>query len=199
MPVARLLLLLALIGTLLGGTAHAARTVVVLDPGHGGIDAGAVWGGVMEKTLTLKIAKRVESYLKARGFKTAMTRRTDTFVSLKKRAALANRHDRSIFVSIHCNADPRRRARGIETFYCGPLGSRLAANIHRSLDSGTGALDRGLKCTRYSVLRNTRCAAALIECGFLSSPAERRLLCSPAYQDRVARAIADGIVRSLSR
>ncbi len=193
---------LVLVALFLGGVCRPdakAGTVVVLDPGHGGSDAGARWGGVSEKTLNLIIARKVEAILKARGVKTAMTRRSDIFRSLESRAAVANGYRKSIFVSIHCNADPRRAARGIETFYCGSRGATLASSIHRSLDYRTSTPNRGLKCSGFTVLRRTACPAALIECGFISSKTERSLLTTPAYQDRVARAIADGITRSLNR
>ncbi len=176
-----------------------AGTVVVLDPGHGGRDAGARWAGVSEKTLTLSIARKVEAILKARGVTTAMTRRSDIYRSLESRAAVANGFRKSIFVSIHCNADSEREGRGIETYYCGARGATLASSIHRTLDSRTTTPNRGLKCSGFSVLRRTVCPAALVECGFLSSKTERNLLTTAAYQDRVARAIADGITRSLNR
>lgn len=193
--------LLPLMLLLLGGIlpVSGSSTVVVLDPGHGGRDRGARWGGVSEKTLTLSIARKVEALLKARGIRTAMTRRTDTYRSLTSRAAVANSFRRSVFVSIHCNADPKRGARGIETFYAGSSGRRLACSIHGVLDARTSTPDRGIKFSRFTVLQSTSCPAALVECGFLSSQSERRLLVTSAYQDRIARAIADGIVRSLSR
>src|SRR5687768_10568583 len=84
----------------LGQPLEAARTVVVLDAGHGGHDRGAKWGAVSEKSITLSIARRVEKYLKARGYTTAMTRRGDVFRSLESRAAVANGFRRSVFVSI---------------------------------------------------------------------------------------------------
>lgn len=193
-----------IVGLLLGALGITAcgenlRTVVVIDAGHGGLDAGAMWGGVAEKTLTLAIAGNVEKYLKARGISTAMTRRSDVQRSLEARAAVANGFRRSLFVSIHCNADSRHEARGIETFYFGAEGRRLASCIHSRLGTRTATPNRGLKQAGYSVLRKTSCPAALVECGFLSSPAERRLLTTVKYQDRVARAIADGIVSTLNR
>lgn len=179
--------------------ALAGPTVVVLDPGHGGRDRGAKWGGVSEKTLTLSIARKVESHLKARGIRTAMTRRSDVSRSLSSRAATANGYGKSVFVSIHCNADPRQAARGIETFYSGSSGRRLAGSIQGILDARTSTPDRGIKFSRFTVLRCTKCPAALVECGFLSSQSERRLLTTSLYQERIARAIADGIVRALPR
>ena len=189
-------LLVLVIGLWLTGRA-AARPVVVLDPGHGGRDKGTMWGGVAEKTLTLRIAQKVEAHLKQRGIRTALTRRSDVTRSLESRAALANAFRESVFVSIHCNADPQHAARGIETFYAGSSGRRLAASIHTRLDARTVTPDRGLKFADYSVLRKTNGAAALVECGFLTSPSERRLLTTPEYQERLARAIADGITAAL--
>jgi N-acetylmuramoyl-L-alanine amidase len=192
----RLLLLpMILMGCLM--SARAGGTVVVLDPGHGGRDRGTMWAGVSEKTLTLNIAKKVEANLKARGIRTAMTRRTDSYRGLESRAAVANAFGRSVFVSIHCNADPHGSARGIETFFSGHGGRRLACCIHGVLDARTSTPDRGIKFSRFTVLRKTSCPAALVECGFVSSRGERRLLTTGLYQDRLARAIADGIVRAL--
>lgn len=192
----RLLLVLFLWCAGLGGVSAGSK-VVVLDPGHGGMDWGAFAGGVREKRLTLTIAQRVESSLRARGIRTAMTRRSDRFVSLSSRAAVANGYRNAVFVSIHCNADPRRRARGIETFYTGSAGYRLARNIHYRLGYRTSCPDRGVKRRSYSVLTRTRGAAALVECGFITSASERRKLVTASYQKVLARAIADGIVASI--
>lgn len=179
------------------GMVAPARPVVVLDPGHGGADGGACWGGVREKKLTLRIAQRVEAVLRSRGIRTAMTRRSDRYVSLVSRAAVTNGYRSAVMVSIHCNADPRCRARGIETFYTGTAGYRLARNIHTRLDHRTSCPDRGVKCKALTVLTKTRGAAALVECGFLTCPSERRLLTTSSYQQRLAKAIADGIMASL--
>ena len=173
-----------------------ASPVIVLDAGHGGIDGGACWGGVREKTLTLIIAQRVEAVLKARGFRTAMTRRSDCTVSLGSRAAVANGYRSAMLVSIHCNADPQHQARGIETFYTGSAGYRLARSIHTRLDASTATPDRGVKRKGLTVLASSRCAAALVECGFMTSPSERHLLTTATYQRKIAQAIADGITAS---
>src|SRR5499433_2005622 len=91
--------------------------VVVLDPGHGGRDSGAMCGGVMEKDLTLDIARRVDRLLDSEGIATLMTRLGDTYVSLADRAAFANRIRNCIFVSIHFNEDNKPVASGVETYY----------------------------------------------------------------------------------
>src|SRR5215831_7027314 len=88
--------------------------VVVLDPGHGGQDSGAICGGVMEKDLTLDLARRVDRLLDADGIGTLMTRMGDTYVSLADRAAFGYRLRDSIFVSIHFNEDNKPVATGVE-------------------------------------------------------------------------------------
>src|SRR6476620_5082173 len=89
--------------------------VVVLDPGHGGQDSGAMCGGVLEKDLTLDVARRIDRLLEAEGIATAMTRLGYTYVSLAYRAAFANRVRDCIFVSIHFNEDNRPVSTGVET------------------------------------------------------------------------------------
>jgi len=91
--------------------------VVVLDPGHGGQDSGAMCGGVLEKDLTLDVARRIDRLLNSEGIATLMTRVGDTYVSLADRAAFANRVRKCIFVSIHFNEDNKPVASGVETYY----------------------------------------------------------------------------------
>src|SRR5213080_749706 len=98
-------------------TAPKPFAVVVLDPGHGGQDSGALCGGVMEKDLTLDVARRIDRLLDAEGVATLMTRLGDTYVSLADRAAFANRVRNCIFVSIHFNEDNKPVASGVETYY----------------------------------------------------------------------------------
>src|SRR5437870_994148 len=91
--------------------------VVVLDPGHGGQDSGAMCGGVLEKDLTLDVAHRVDRLLEAEGIATVMTRLGDTYVSLADRATFANRVSDCIFISIHFNEDNQPVSSGVETYY----------------------------------------------------------------------------------
>src|SRR5216117_751131 len=104
--------------------------VVVLDPGHGGQDSGAMCGGVMEKDLTLDVARRVDRLLDSEGIATLMTRLGDSYVSLADRAAFGNRANESIFISIHFNEDNKPVASGVETYYAAhqiASGSTLAS------------------------------------------------------------------------
>ena len=104
--------------------------VVVLDPGHGGQDSGAMCGGIMEKDLTLDVARRVDRLLDSEGIATLMTRVGDSYVSLADRAAFGNRANESIFISIHFNEDNKPVASGVETYYAAhqiASGSTLAS------------------------------------------------------------------------
>ncbi len=186
-PFATLIFLFLTLGALLAGP------VVVLDPGHGGVDNGARWYGVAEKTLNLDVAKRVERLLKARGIPVVMTRRTDTYVTLDQRAAIANRHAGSIFVSIHFNAHTNRTIKGIETFYVSNRGRNLASAIQRRLARRIRTEDRGCKRHHYAVLTKTRGVAALVECGFISNKWECDRCNTTWFRDILAQEIASGI------
>jgi len=176
----------------LASSALAVKTVVI-DPGHGGRDNGAKWGGVAEKDLNLDVAKRVEVLLKKRGIPTKMTRRSDVYVSLDSRAAIANRHKDSLFVSIHFNAVTNRKVTGIETFYLSQRGSKLANSIQRRLAKRIRTNDRGIKKRHFSVLKKTKGVAVLVECGFISNGWERKRCSSTWYKDILAQEIASGI------
>jgi len=93
------------------------KFVVVLDPGHGGQDSGAMCGEILEKDLTLDVALRAELLLRAAGFTTVLTRDDDRYVSLTERASVGNRESNSVFVSIHFNDSSREAASGVETYY----------------------------------------------------------------------------------
>jgi len=96
------------------------KDLIVIDPGHGGHDSGAIGGGKMEKHLVLQIAKRVERHLKKMGYRVYLTRRTDRFLKLSQRTRLADRKDAKVFVSIHANSVPRKHSHspcGVETYF----------------------------------------------------------------------------------
>lgn len=171
-----------------------AAPTIVIDAGHGGRDGGAYWGGVKEKDLTLRLAGRVESELRARGLRTAMTRRRDVFIPLGGRAAAANRHRNAILVSLHFDASRDKRVRGLTVYHAGPAGKVLAGKLAAAIGRPGGIRNRGAVRRNLAVLRNTRGAAVLIECGFVSNDVERRLCRSAAFQAQLAK----GIVRGLS-
>ena len=180
------------------GIWHAeARTVsrVIIDPGHGGKDKGSHRGSVYEKTLALQVSLKVEKLLKAKGMPTTMTRRSDKFVSLRDRSIIANRYKNAVFISIHFNSHINSRYNGVETYYYGEQGKRLAAHVHLRLLSKLRIRNRDTRQRKdLAVLRQTRCPAILVECGYISNPYERRRSLRSSYQDSCAQAIVDGIM-----
>ena len=179
------------------------RTVsgtVVIDAGHGGKDPGATsYTGDYEKSANLSIARKVASHLENRGVRVIMTRNSDTFIELNERAAIANRARADLFVSIHCDSHPTRSQNGY-TIYVARSASwsskKIGAAIEQSMGQ-TGLKDKGMRNQDFRVLVKTACPAVLIECGYLTNPSEASLLYDSSFQDRIARAIANGIVASL--
>lgn len=170
-----------------------AFTTVVIDAGHGGKDPGGYWYGTTEKRFCLDVAKRLQTALKAKGFNVVMTRTTDVYVELSDRAAKANRYRNAIFVSIHFNASRDRSISGFETFYQSRKGRVLAQTIQSAMDRTIPGTNRGIHLRDYKVLRETRCTAALVECGFISNKHEYANSNSPAHRQKLANAIASGI------
>ena len=193
--------------------------VVVLDPGHGGQDSGAMCGTVLEKDLALDVALRAEVLLRAAGLSTVLTRDDDRYVSLAERASLGNREDNSLFVSIHFNDGARPTISGVETYYAlqqsaspglfswlpflprvdsGPVTAQsesLAGLIQAALVERTQAANRGTKPEQYYVIANVRHPAALVEGGFLTNKADVMKLATAEYRQQIASAISDGVRR----
>lgn len=173
---------------------------VVLDPGHGGKDPGAISTmGYYEKDLVLGVAKMVAAELTARGVEVIMTRTDDRFIELENRPAVAARTRSDLFVSIHADAAENRSATGF-TAYVSRTPSRkslAAANaiLRRMCDNCSPS--RGVKNASYRVLVHSKTPAVLVELGFLSNRAEAARLGTAAYQRTVARAVALGICDTL--
>lgn len=170
---------------------------IVLDPGHGGHDAGGIPGQrYVEKHAALDVALRVRAQLQAAGHHVVMTRSSDVFVGLAERVALANRaSSKAVFVSIHFNSAPNADAHGIETYYSDARGARLASAIHQRVVAATGEENRGVRKARFYVLRYNRRTAALAELGFLTNSKEgARVARSSEYRQKLATAVAKGVL-----
>ena len=169
---------------------------IVIDPGHGGSDPGAVGpNGLKEAHVNLAVALKVAEKLRKAGVEVKLTRTSDVFIDLQPRCDIANSFGADYFVSIHCNSAGTPEARGTET-YCYKLGGKgevLAKAIQAELVASTGRVNRGVKTANYYVLRRTNMPAGLTELAFISNPEEERLLGSPDYQEKCATAIARGI------
>lgn len=177
--------------------------LVVLDPGHGGDHNGAEYGGVKEKDLNLAIASKTASLLEAEGVTVRMTRSIDQDVDLYARSGLANTLGADLFVSVHCNASVEHDdALGVYTcaYSQGTDGWQLAQILRETMLDATGAADFGMEeRPNLAVLRTAQVPAALVECGFMSTPSELALLTQPEYQDKLAQGIADGILACLAQ
>lgn len=170
---------------------------IVLDAGHGGKDCGTNYGELLEKDITLEVAKKTKELLVDAGYKVKLTRDDDTYVELSDRVAFANRRNAKVYVSIHCNSSEDGSGRGIETYYAESKeknSKALAESIQSNLISKTGAKDREVKTADYTVILGTEMPAALVEMGFFTDEQERALLQSEEYQQKLAQGIADGIL-----
>ncbi len=178
---------------------HNGRLVVIIDPGHGGNDPGAVGiGGLREKDIVLDIGKQVTTLLEQQGVQAILTRQDDQEIDLEPRVQLAERVNATIFVSIHANAIDLSRPdiSGLETYYYAS-GDRLAATVHRSILQSIDIPDRHIRQANFYVLRRTSMPAILVEVGFVTGRDDAEHLSNPAYRTRMAEAIARGILQYL--
>lgn len=170
---------------------------IVLDAGHGGTDYGAIREGVNEKDLTLDITQRVEAILRSKGYKIALTRNDDTYLSLEERVEFAEGATPELFISIHVNSSVSSDPNGIETHYYHDYSKSLAEVIHKHMIKEINAKDRGLFKSKFYVINHTTVPAVLCEVGFLSNDAERNDLVTDSRKQKTAKAIAEGIIEYL--
>jgi len=180
------------------------KFLVVIDPGHGGPDPGAIGiGGIRETDVVLEVSKIVKNLLSDKGVKVMLTRKNEVDLDLPPRVSFANNTDADIFVSIHANASrgKRRDINGLETFfYRGWRGRSLAKKIQKQiLRVSPGSPDRGVKQGRFYVIKNTRMPAVLVEIGFLTGRLDARRLGKTTHRKRLAYAIAKGILEYLNK
>jgi N-acetylmuramoyl-L-alanine amidase len=187
----------AIAGLMCAASASAASgssTTVVIDAGHGGHDRGGIpRQRISEKEMTLDVAQRLKSVLAANGYRVIMTRDSDVFVPLGTRVAIANSYRNAIFVSVHFNSAGRSGADGIETYFYGRDSLPLASAVHHFVAGGAPSPNRGVRRRGYYVLRRARVPAVLVECGFLTNPAEAAYIQQSSYRQKLAEEIAAGI------
>ena len=192
---------------------------VIIDPGHGAHDSGAKGVYGYEKGYALDLSLRLKKALEAKGFKTKMTRSTDTFLSLSQRVAYANRVNNAIFISIHFNSSGNRSAKGIETYALAPQGTQstnggsswsssflsgnvrdgeniaLATAVHAHVIHELKSVDRGIKRARFNVLRGINKPAILFEGGFITNSSEAKLVNDSAHRQKIADSVANAVVK----
>ena len=189
---------------------------IYIDPGHGGNDVGAQGRYYNEKSLTLRLGKKIASELSKEGFKVIMTRTYDKTLTLDQRVEIAKKGKADLFISVHFNAAADKSVYGVETFCLTPAGAAstnsskidwksyagnqfdrnnfaLAFLIHRGMILNTQALDRGVKHARFLVLKKMNCPAVLLECGFISNPNSEKIIGQNSYLDKVAKGVVQAV------
>lgn len=190
-----------------------ANKVIVIDPGHGGIDPGSKGpSGVIEKDVTLEVSRKLANILGQAGAIVLMTRETDIDLSdadggsllsrkrqdLAKRIAMANDRKADAFISIHVNSfKSGPKEHGAQTFYQpgSQEGGKLAKTIQSELTRLLKNTDRKAKAVDYYTTRNAKIPAVIVEIGFISNSKEERLMCDNDYQGKLSYAIYSGMVK----
>lgn len=190
-----------------------ADKLIVIDPGHGGDDPGALGSGSMhEKDIVLSVAKKLASVLREAGTKTLLTRDRDRELTtsddsdlysaekiqeLSARVELANKQGADIFISIHVNSFPDPQENGAQTFYQpgSEEGEKLGMAVQQELNRHLANPGREAKPVDYFITRTTEMPSVIVEIGFITNPQEEKLLLDQHYQKKIAWAIYAGIVR----
>ncbi|MCL2619498.1 MAG: N-acetylmuramoyl-L-alanine amidase [Defluviitaleaceae bacterium] len=176
----------------------SARTIVI-DPGHGGSDSGAVFGSRREADDTLRLSIAVRNLLQTQGQRVIMTRSADTFVDLGERSAISNRNNADLFVSIHRNSSTNTYANGVDNFVFTTAPNSTVQKAFDVLDEVVDAgvqNNRGVMRANFAVLRNTQAPSMLLEMGFITNTRDNQLF--DQNFNAYASAIARGIMTALN-
>lgn len=191
------------------------KLCIIIDPGHGGEDGGAVSvSGRAESAYNLEISIRLNDLLRLMGYQTKMTRNQDISIytkgetlsqkkasDLKERVRIINETENALLLSIHQNHFPQEKYAGPQVFYAGTEGSEaLAKPLQQILSAGLcpGSRRSEKKAKGIYLMEHIRCPGVLIECGFLSNYREEAALREPRYQKKVSGLIAAGVSQYLS-
>lgn len=179
---------------------------ILIDPGHGGKDPGAVDGfsaaerdkiNTREADVNLAVGLLLYNSLIAQGARATMTRSSNWYPTLQQRCDMANKFGANLFISLHCNSGPSS-AVGIETLYLptSTNGKRLAELVQQELIKATRAPNRGVKGRAdLYILKHTNMPAIIVEMGFISNPGEEAKLDTKQFQQKVADAIVKAVIR----
>jgi N-acetylmuramoyl-L-alanine amidase len=187
------------------GVGALAGRVVVLDPGHGGLDGGVAANGLVESEIVLDLATRIEGRLGALGVTTYLTRSADTCPDDRERAMFANQMAAEIFVSLHLEAVSSEQASGSACFFYGAsppgrevrsaVGERLCDLIAREVATRTDLVNGRTHPKSWELLRLTRMPAIRLDAGYVTSPGDAARLATPEFRDALAEAVVAGIQR----
>ncbi|MBU2701953.1 N-acetylmuramoyl-L-alanine amidase [Sporomusaceae bacterium BoRhaA] len=182
--------------------------VIVVDPGHGGSNPGAVGNNVRESDINLAVALKLQDQLTQAGAKVIMTRSSDHTVApegstlgqeLAARVEQAESNHADLFISLHSNENSDNSIQGAMTFYNSAQSSPVALIVQNALISATGANDKGTSQANFYVIRSTSMPSILVEMGFVSNGQEAVKLNSSDYQNKIALGIRKGIVQYFSQ
>lgn len=195
--------------------AKEQKTCIVLDAGHGGDDPGKIGiNGELEKDINLSIAKKVKKILEKEDVRVVMTREKDQSLhdkgssnqkvsDMRNRCALIEKENPVFTISIHQNSYTEEYVKGAQCFYYGQSleGEEIAKIMQESLRKNLDPENkREAKANEsYYLLKRTVVPTVIVECGFLSNQEEAELLKTEEYQDKVAKAVAEGILQSLEQ
>ena len=196
------------VDTAINGITGLKGRVIVIDPGHGGSDSGAIGPtGVMEKSITLRVGNELRRLLTQEGAAVYMTRSTDKEVSPKRskatdieelqaRCDVANQKNADIFISVHMDSFTNDAAKGTTGYYYS-LGNKrsriLADKIRAGVIDQLGTQSRGTQSSNFYVVKHTDMPATLVELAFISNKNEEQLMNSEDGIKKAAQGIADGI------
>lgn len=184
------------------------KVVIVIDPGHGGEDPGKVGvNDVLEKDLNLQVAQKVQKLMDEAGIEIVMTREDDNVPTAKKkdleeRIQLINSTNPTLALCIHQNSYPDAAIKGAQVFYYTPSeeAKEAATIVQEELRTVDPSNTRAIKANdTYYMLKNTKVPTIIVECGFLTNPEEAEKLTNEEYQDQLAKAICDGIIKWLDK
>ncbi|WP_223702856.1 SH3 domain-containing protein [Sutcliffiella deserti] len=179
-----------------GAEQYLLNKVIVIDPGHGGKDVGAIGAqGTYEKDITLRTSRLLQDKLKAAGATVYLTRQNDTFVSLPVRAQTANHHHADVFLSLHYDSIDDSSVTGTTTYYYDAADKRLANHVHQSLIQFTNLRDRNVRQENYLVLRESLQPSLLLELGYISNRGEELTVLTSEFQERASTAIYQGLAQ----
>lgn len=182
-------------------------STIVLDPGHGGKDSGALGinGTIYESNINFNTTVALKRELESRGATVYLTRSSDNYLTLEQRSAFVYRYKPDLFVSVHSNSSPSSSATiGPSVYYYKPMSQPLADSIYKKLlncyrnciypgDPGKTNIERGCNFNPFAVTRMEECPSVLIEMGYVSNDDECRKLCDSNIQSKIASYTADGI------
>ncbi|MGM0411053.1 MAG: N-acetylmuramoyl-L-alanine amidase family protein, partial [Bacillota bacterium] len=177
--------------------------IIVIDPGHGGFDPGAIGpNGLQEKVVNLNIALKLKEILNNKGYNVLLTRDDDEYISLQRRVEIAKEEKAMIFISIHNNSSRKSHTGGSEVYVSKNYKKEdmeLANLINNNLRDRIKLDDRGIKQDNFYVIKNTIMPSVLVEVAFLSNPREESLLESDLFINKAANGIAEGVFEFLKK